>query len=131
MELSNYTYALTFGLTRTHIRTSNSLFSNKSSSTLMARPHRTLHSEASYKIFVYLRGSGIKCSLLELDLDNCMSPKHKNFHMEMLFQPSPHKIFFLSCIILGFPNSCPRCLSPKITLYIFRPLKHKQINLVI
>ena len=49
------------------------------------------------KIFVYRWGSGIKCSLLELDLDNCMSPKDKNFHMEMLFQPSPPQdLFYLA-----------------------------------
>ena len=83
----------------------------------MAQPHRTLHSQASYKIFVYLRGIGIKCSLLELDLKNCTSPKDKNFRIVMLSQPSPTKSF-LSGIILGFPNSCPRCLSLETTLHI-------------
>ena len=62
-------------------------------------------------------GSGIKCSLLELDLKNCTSPKDKNFRIVVLSQPSPTKSF-LSGIILGFSNSCPRCLSLETTLHI-------------
>ena len=46
-------------------------------------------------------------------------PNIRIFIWKCFFNRLPTRSF-LSCIILGFPNSCPWCLSPKTTLHIIR-----------